>query len=57
LASRLTGEPLSARDAAAVLTFLGKSPSARVGAHDSAVSWDLSRTVALLLDSANHQQR
>jgi hypothetical protein len=57
LASRLTGEPLSARDAAAVLTFLDKSPSARVRANDSAVSWDLSRTVALLLDSANHQQR
>jgi hypothetical protein len=39
------------------LTFLDKSPSARVRANDSAVSWDLSRTVALLLDSANHQQR
>jgi uncharacterized protein (DUF1800 family) len=57
LATRLTGEPLPARDAAAVLTFLGHSPGDRVRASDPAVSWDLVRTVAVLLDSANHQLR
>ena len=57
LATRLTGEPLPADDTAAVLTFLGRSPTARVGAKDPAVTWDLVRTVALLLDTANHQVR
>jgi hypothetical protein len=40
-----------------VLTFLGHSPGDRVRANDPAVSWDLVRTVAVLLDSANHQLR
>jgi len=57
LATRLTGQPLPARDAAAVLTFLGRTASAPVLPHDAAVTWDLTRTVALLLDSANHQVR
>ena len=57
LATRLTGQPLPARDAAAVLTFLGRTASAQVLPHDAAVTWDLTRTVALLLDSANHQVR
>jgi hypothetical protein len=57
LSTRLTGEPLSAGDSAAVLTFLGKAPSTRVRRDDAAVTWDLVRTVALLLDSANHQVR
>ncbi len=57
LATRLTGEPLPAGDTAAVLTFLGRSPTARVGAKDPAVTWDLVRTVAVLLDTANHQVR
>jgi len=57
LAVRLTGERLPARDAAAVLTFLDRPAGARVRADDAAVTWDLVRLVALLLDSANHQAR
>lgn len=57
LATRLTGERLGERDAATVLTFLGRSPGTRVGAKDPAVTWDLVRLVALLLDTANHQVR
>ena len=57
LSTRLTGEILPPREAAAVLTFLGRSASTHVQPHDSAVTWDLTRTVALLLDSANHQVR
>jgi hypothetical protein len=57
LATRLTGEPLPAKDTATVLTFLGRSPDARVGAKDPAVTWDLVRTVGVLLDTANHQLR
>jgi hypothetical protein len=57
LATRLTGEPLAPKDAAAVLTFLGRSASAPVRAKDPAVTWDLVRTVGLLLDTANHQVR
>lgn len=57
LAIRLTGEHLAANDTAAVLTFLGRQPGDRVRASDPAVSWDLVRTVAVLLDSANHQLR
>lgn len=56
-AARLTGEPLVARDAAAVLTFVGQSPDTRVGSDDPAVTWDTARLAALLLDSANHQLR
>jgi ribosomal protein L34 len=57
LAVRLTGEPLPRAEAAAVLAFLAKAPAARVRADDAAVAWDLGRTVALLLDSANHELR
>ena len=57
LAARLTGEHLPARDAATVLAFLGKAPNDHVHAGDPAVTWDLVRTVALLLDTANHELR
>ncbi|MEI6363358.1 MAG: DUF1800 domain-containing protein [Actinomycetes bacterium] len=57
LSTKLTGEPLPAGDSAAALTFLGKTPSTRVRRDDAAVTWDLVRTVAILLDSANHQVR
>jgi hypothetical protein len=57
LATRVTGEPLPAVETAAVLTFLGMTPTSPVHADDPAVSWDLGRTVALLLDSPNHQLR
>jgi hypothetical protein len=57
LAARVTGEPLPAAESAAVLTFLGKAPSDHVLADDPAVTWDLTRTVAILLDSPNHQLR
>lgn len=57
LATRLTGEPLPDNDTATVLTFLGRSPDAHVGVKDPAVTWDLVRTVGVLLDTANHQLR
>jgi uncharacterized protein (DUF1800 family) len=57
LATKLTGEPLSAKDTAVVLTFLDRSAGTRVKRDDPAVTWDLQRLVALLLSSANHQAR
>ena len=57
LATRLTGEPLPGNDVATVLAFLDRPASAPVRRTDPAVTWDLVRTVALLLDTANHQVR
>ncbi|MFN8169206.1 MAG: DUF1800 domain-containing protein [Candidatus Nanopelagicales bacterium] len=57
VAVRLTGLPLPASHAAAVLTFLGKRPADRVGKGDRWVTWDVERFVALVLDTPNHQLR
>lgn len=57
VAVRLTGLPLPASHAAAVLTFLGKRPADHVGKGDRWVTWDVERFVALVLDTPNHQLR
>ena len=57
VAVRLTGLVLPASHSAAVLTFLGKRPTDRVGSGDRWVTWDVERFVALVLDTPNHQLR
>lgn len=47
--------PKTGRDA--VLTFLGKTSTAPLGASDSAVTWRLPYVVALILDSSYHVRR